>query len=121
MPDEPRKPRKPRVFKEFVIDELSAVDIPAQQPALIAIRKAKDGEQLSDRIEDPSLSDEEKKKLAAKLNPNYGKGFLGPGRARLVRRRREGDESSGRFARQGLEEGRCQAQGGQALGEQGVD
>ena len=77
-PNETREVRKPRVFKEFDIDELSAVDIPAQQPALIAIRKAKDGEQLSDRIKDPDLSDEEKKKLAAKLNPNYGKSFVDP-------------------------------------------
>ena len=55
---------------------------PRSSPRLLAIRKADDkkGEQLSDRIKDPSLSDEEKKKLAAKLNPNYGKsrfGFLG--------------------------------------------
>ena len=78
-PNETRAPRKVRTFKNFEIDELSLVDIPAQQPALLAIRKADDkkGEQLSDRIKDPSLSDEEKKKLAAKLNPNYGKSALG--------------------------------------------
>ena len=75
-PNEVREARKPRVFKTFDIDELSLVDIPAQQPALLAIRKAKDGEQLSDRIEDPNLDPEEKKKLAAKLNPNYGKSIL---------------------------------------------
>ena len=68
---EPRAPRKARTFKRFVISELSAVDIPAQQGADIAVRKA--DEQLSDRIKDPSLSDEEKRKLAMKLNPNYGK------------------------------------------------
>ena len=75
MAGEVREPRKPRVFKEFVIDELSAVDIPAQQPALIAIRKDRGGDRLSDRIKDPSLSDEEKRKLAMKLNPEYGKGI----------------------------------------------
>ena len=55
-----------------MISELSAVDVPAQQGADIGIRKA--DEQLSDRIKDPKLSDEEKRKLAMKLNPNYGKG-----------------------------------------------
>ena len=88
-----REPRKPRVFKTFDIDELSIVDVPAQQPALLAIRKDKDGEQLSDRIKDPDLDPEEKRKLAAKLNPNYGKSGL----AALRRIARAIRENPGKF------------------------
>ena len=66
-----------RVFDEFTLSECSIVDVPANQGALLAIRKSKDGDQLSDRIKDPDLDPKEKKILAAKLRgeKNIGKGL----------------------------------------------